>query len=120
MKVLTLLILVITLSGCSLFSRNITVDAEVEKIPFIHPSSPNKMFLQEVKWTVMNKERLQEVLDSLGPDENVAMFVLTSKGYENLSENMAEVTRYIKDQKAVIVYYRTSIEAGEKDETEVQ
>ena len=117
MRAITLIILTtLLLNGCSLFSRNITVDAEVEKLPFIHPASPNKMFLQEVKWTVMNKERLQEILNSLGPNENVAMFVLTSKGYENLSENMAEITRYIKDQKAIIVYYYEAIEEEETDE----
>lgn len=105
MKALTLLILAIMLSGCSLFSRNINVDATVEKLPFIHPAPPNRMFLKEVTWTVMNEERLQELLDSIASGEKIALFVLTAQGYESLSENMAEITRYIKDQKAVIVYY---------------
>lgn len=110
MRVIALIIALVLLSGCSLFKKDITVTAEIEKPIFIHPAPPNRMFMREVEFTVVNKARLEEILNSLGDNDEFAMFVLTAKGYENISQNTAEALRYIKDQQTIILYYREAIE----------
>jgi hypothetical protein len=39
---------------------------------------------------------------------------MTIKGYENLSLNVAELRRYINQQKSLIVYYEDSVKPKEE------
>ncbi len=119
MKALIIIILAVMLGGCSLFQRSINVDVVPEKLPFIHPAPPNRMFIKEIRFTVMNEELLRELLDSIEPGEKIALFILTAQGYQSLAENTAETLRYIKDQQVVIRYYReATTEKETDDETE--
>ena len=45
-------------------------------------------------------------------------YSLTTKGYENLSQNMAEVQRYIKQALNIIDYYKSLDEGGTDDATD--
>ncbi|MBO90225.1 MAG: hypothetical protein CMP14_11935 [Rickettsiales bacterium] len=51
---------------------------------------------------------MQEYLDALevGNAPVDAYYGLTPKGYENLSTNIAEVKRYIRQALSIIKYYR--------------
>ena len=59
---------------------------------------PNRITSLPVEWTVLTPATMQEYLDDLneGSAPSNAFYGLTSKGYENLSGNMAEVKRYIR------------------------
>jgi hypothetical protein len=116
MKAIFTLITLSLLTGCSLFNRDISVTAEVETIPFLHPAPPNSMIMKEVEWTVLNEALLRELVNSIGEGQQIALFVLTAQGYENISSNMAEITRFIKDQGAIILYYKEATTEDDKDE----
>ncbi len=51
---------------------------------------------------------MQEYLDDLneGNAPTNAWYALTTKGYENLSTNMAEVKRYLRQVLSILKYYR--------------
>ena len=51
---------------------------------------------------------MQEYLDDLedGNAPTNAWYSLTTKGYENLSTNMAEVKRYLRQVLSILKYYR--------------
>ena len=61
---------------------------------------------------------MQTYLDDLnaGKAPVDAYYGLTPKGYENLSSNMAEVKRYIRQVLSVIKYYR-DLDAEDEDES---
>ena len=61
---------------------------------------------------------MQQYLDNLesGNAPRRAFYSLSSKEYENLSMDMAEITRYTKDILAIIKYYRSL----DKEEEHVQ
>ena len=42
-------------------------------------------------------------------NENLVFFALSVPDYENMSLNLAEMKRYIDQQKTIIVYYEKSI-----------
>jgi len=46
-----------------------------------------------------------------------AYIALSIKDYENLSNNFAELRRYIKQQKAIIVYYEEAVKPLDTDTT---
>lgn len=91
------------LSACA--NDRINIQADPVEPVVIHPNVPDQLQLREVKWTVFNRAKLEQLLADY-PNQEVVLFALSAKGYENLSLNMAEVLRYLKEQKGVIIYYR--------------
>ena len=115
MKILLFLTLLLV-SGCSILgsSRDIPevqpveVVTVVKKAPTYHPPLPNQINPVPVEWTVLNPELMQEYIDDLneGNAPTNAWYALTTKGYENLSTNMAEVKRYLRQVLSILKYYR--------------
>ena len=115
MKTLIFLILLLA-SGCSMLGSSreipdvkpVEVVTVVKKAPMYHPPLPNQINPVPVEWTVLNPELMQEYLDDLneGNAPTNVWYSLTTKGYENLSTNMAEVKRYIRQVLNVLKYYR--------------
>ena len=113
---LSLLLILLLVSGCSMFgpSRDIPEVAPVEvvtvvkKAPMYHPPLPNEIDPVPVEWTVLNPELMQEYLDDLkeGNAPTNVWYALTTRGYENLSTNMAEVKRYLRQVLSILKYYK--------------
>ena len=113
---LSLLLILLLISGCSIFgsSRDIPevkpveVVTVVKKAPTYHPPLPNEIDPVPVEWTVLNPELMQEYLDDLneGNAPTNVWYALTTKGYENLSTNMAEVKRYLRQVLSILKYYK--------------
>ena len=115
MKTLIFLFLLL-ISGCSILGsgrdipevKPVEVVTVVKKAPTYHPPLPNQIEPVPVEWTVLNPELMQEYLDALneGKAPTNAWYALTTKGYENLSTNMAEVKRYLRQVLSILKYYR--------------
>ena len=115
MKTLIFLFLLL-ISGCSILGsgrdipevKPVEVVTVVKKAPTYHPPLPNQIEPVPVEWTVLNPELMQEYLDDLneGKAPTNAWYALTTKGYENLSTNMAEVKRYLRQVLSILKYYR--------------
>jgi len=115
MKSLPLLLILISLTSCALVRPTPVPDVkQVEVItiekpaPVYHPPLPNQINPLLVEWKVLTPETMQEYLDALeaGNAPVDAYYGLTPKGYENLSTNIAEVKRYIRQALSIIKYYR--------------
>jgi len=89
----------------------------VKEAPQYHPPLPNPIATLPVEWTVLTPVTMQEYLDDLkeGNAPSSAYYGLTTKGYENLSFNMAEVKRYIRQVLSIIEYYKESDEEAEDE-----
>ena len=115
MKILIFLVLLLV-SGCSILGskrdipqvKPVEVVTVVKKAPTYHPPLPNQIDPVPVEWTVLNAELMQEYLDDLneGNAPTNVWYALTTKGYENLSINMAEVKRYLRQTLNILKYYR--------------
>lgn len=119
MKHIAVISLSIFMASCSLMQpqvKPVQVKTIAERPPIYHPPLPYPMSLSEVDWEVMTPERMEEYLRNLenGDAPKRAYYSLTSKEYENLSMDMAEITRYTKDILSIIKYYR-SLDKEEDD-----
>lgn len=87
--------------------------------PVYHPVLPDKITPLEVEWTVLTPALMKEYVTDLDGGEapvNV-WYAVSTKGYENLSANMAEVKRYIKQMLNIVDYYKNlNSEKEEKDD----
>jgi hypothetical protein len=113
-KLLLASLFAIALTGCT--TPDVTVKADPVKPVLIHPAPPPAMTMRKLEWRVYNRQQLEEILRT-NPGE-VIIVGLTPKGYENLTVNMQEIIRYIKEQKEVIIYYRKTYPT--EDTTEKQ
>ena len=110
-----ILLLFLLLSGCG--GYKIVAPAKVEDAIILHPAPPDQVVMLDVKWKVMNREKLVEWLEN-NPDREIAWYILDTDNYENLTLNNQELLRYIKQSGEIIIYYRTLNEGDEPDQEE--
>ena len=115
-KIWKLLPILLVLNGCSLLPSQ-TDSPKVQAVEVVTvaqnpvrypPPLPNAVTTLPVEWTVLTPVTMSEYLEDLR-ERNAptnAFYGLTTKGYENLSQNMAEVTRFIRQVLSIIEYYR--------------
>jgi len=122
-KVLGIAFIRLTLSACSMFQFGGTKTKPIEVVnieerpPMFHPPLPMEMQLVTVDWEILTPEILTEYLQLVeeGKAPRQAYYALTTKDYENISNNMAEIKRYTRDILAIVEYYR-SLDDEEEDE----
>ena len=119
MKHLVVISLSIFMASCSLLQpqvKPVQVKTIAERAPIYHPPLPYPMSLSQVDWEIITPELMQEYLDLVekGEAPRKAYYALSSKEYENLSMDMAEITRYTKDILSIIKYYRELDKPQEK------
>ena len=68
------------------------------------------MQLNYVKIYVVNEDNYEEFIEEFRAKNGEIVYIAISvKDYENLSLNIAELRRYIEQQKQVIVYYEEAV-----------
>ena len=84
-------------------------------VPKYHPPLPGQVAFTEVKWKVLTPNTMEAYLADLkaGEASVSAYYGLTTQGYENLSNNIADLKRYLSQLKSIVKYYR---EIDEKPE----
>lgn len=119
---LLLLTSVILLSGCSIFREPVkqieTVKVEVEK-PRLSLPNPQPLDLRDVEWVVVTRENAEQVFAELEKKgEPIAIFGLTTQGYEALSLNIADIKTYLGTQKEILLQYREYYEPKKEEEND--
>ena len=100
LRVISLLLILSAISGCSLFKEKIVVQHSNIYLPVIcpTPAQPNPIIPVTVEPKVIKDQA------------EVAWIAMTPQHYENLSVNTQESISYIRDQNGVIQYYRSCID----------
>jgi hypothetical protein len=66
--------------------------------------------MSDVKWYTVTTDNIDEFEKNFESDNgDLVFFAISVPHYENLSLNLADIKRYIKQQKAIIVYYEDQI-----------
>ena len=111
--------LLLLTSGCASVEPQVVLktDYVVKDIP-IQPR-PKPLNLHRVKWYAVTPENMEEFLQRFEEESGINVFFAVSvPDYENMSLNVAELRRYINQQKALIVYYEESIQTMIKETPE--
>ena len=116
----SLLLATLLLSSCSSFRADpeIKIVTQIEKtvVPIVPMPKPVQM--NDIKiYVVSPNENLEEFKKEFEAKNGADAYIaLSIKDYENLSNNFAELRRYIEQQKAIIVYYEEAVTDKEKEE----
>ena len=121
LKVSSLLLLTLVLSSCSSWPKLTQIEVqtvEVERrIPTQNRPQPITMN-KGMKWWVVTEENFQEFKKKFEEENGdpLVAYVLSVRDYETLALNMAEIKRYIQQQKEIIIYYEEAAKPRKKDE----
>jgi len=122
LKVSSLLLLSLVLSSCSSWSWPKLTQIEVQtveverNIPTQNRPQPIRMNTT-MKWWVVTEENFKEFKEKFQKENGdpLVAYVLSVKDYETLALNMAEIKRYIEQQKEIIIYYEEAVKPREKE-----
>ena len=122
LTVSSLLLLTLLLSSCGYIrkpEKEIVVKTiEVQKIIPIQPQ-PKPIDMIDVKFYVVTEENFAEFKEKFMKTNNDYVFYAVSvHDYENLAFNMAELYRYIRQQKEIIIYYEKAVEVKPEEKVE--
>ena len=118
----SLLLLTLLLSSCGYLrkpEKEIVVQTvEVQKVIPVQPR-PKPVDMTDVKFYVVTEENYEEFKEKFMKTNNDFVFYVVSvHDYENLALNMAELFRYIKQQKEIVVYYEEAVKIKPKEKTD--
>ena len=105
-------ILCLTLAACG-STESIQVETAPVKLQIIQPEPPPPIRPIPVEFKVVSKSNQTAQLKLLLADSD-AFIALTTRDYENLSLNMADITRYLKQQQSIIDYYKKMTKDDDK------
>ena len=98
------------INGCSLMQPTKPIEVvSIAKMPTIYdPPLPLELQLVDIDWTIYTPDLMAQYLLDIenGEAPRQAFYALTTKEYENLSMNMADQKRYLKEILSIIGYYR--------------
>ena len=78
---------------------------------------PKQLQLTDVRWYVVSESNLDEFLGKFKEEEGLLAFMaISAQGYENLAMDIADMRRYILQQKDIILYYEDSLDNAPDDE----
>lgn len=101
------------LSGCSFFQQPPKI---IEKPVYINRPAPVLPEVQPVEqqpltWIIITEENFEQVVKEFeAQNKRLVFFATTPEGYEAMILNMADMRRYIVQQKAIIAAYKTYAE----------
>jgi len=101
------------LSSCSLLPKEkeiIVQTVEVEKqIPL--QLQPKPLQFNSIYWHVVTEENFNDFMEKFKKENGEAwvFYAISVRSYESMAFNMAELKRYIEQQKQVIVYYEEAV-----------
>ena len=119
-KVSSLLLLSLLLSSCSTWNPLKTVEVktvEVERQIPVQNRPPQIQMNTTMKWWVVTEENFKKFKEEFQKENGdpLVAYVLSVRDYETLALNMAEIKRYIEQQKSIIVYYEEAIKPKVKE-----
>ena len=120
----SLLLLTLLLSSCGYLrkpEKEIVVQTvEVQKVIPVQPR-PKPVDMTDVKFYVVTEENYEEFKEKFMKTNNDYVFYAVSvHDYENLAFNMAELYRYIVQQKEIMIYYEKAVKNKPQEKPDVK
>ena len=115
---LVVILNVLFLSGCSSLrpEPEIKTVVKVEKTTVPVVARPKPLQLTDTRVFVVTKDNFDEFKKEFTEIYGDLAFVaLSMKDYENLAKNIADIKRYLEQQKEIILYYEKAVTEGDTD-----
>ena len=107
-------------SGCSYFKNPLkTIEIKTVEVERVIPTQnrPKPMSMNDIYFYVVTEENFEEFKEKFVKENgDLVGYVLSVRDYETLALNMADIKRYIQQQKEIIIYYEKAVAPKPKEE----
>ena len=112
------LLLLVSLSSCSWKpEKQVVVQTKLVKPVIEIKERPKGVKMLPVKFYVVTKKNYEEFKERFKKENGEFVFYAMSvPSYENLALDMAELRRYIEQQKEIIIYYEKAVKDDKEKE----
>lgn len=121
-KVSSLLLLSLVISSCSTWNPLKTIEVKTVEVERNVPlqNRPRQLNLNDIHWYVVTEENFAEFKKKFLKENGdpLVAYVISVKDYETLAIDMAEIKRYIDQQKQIIIYYEKALSPKEEEPKE--
>ena len=121
-KVSSLLLLSLIISSCSSWNPLKTIEVKTVEVERNVPlqNRPRQLDLSDIHWYVVTEENFAEFKKRFLKENGdpLVAYVISVKDYETLAVDMAEIKRYIDQQKQIIIYYEKALSPKEEEPKE--
>ena len=120
LKVSSLLLLSLLVSSCSSWPKLTQIEVQTVEVERNIPiqNRPRQLDMNDIHFYVVTEENFAEFKKRFVKENgDLVGYVLSVRDYETLAINMAEIKRYIEQQKQIIIYYEKAV-SPKKEEPE--
>ena len=121
-KVSSLLLLSLIISSCSSWNPLKTIEIKTVEVERNVPlqNRPRQLDLSDIHWYVVTEENFAEFKKKFQKENGdpLVAYVISVKDYETLAIDMAEIKRFIDQQKQIIIYYEKALSPKEEEPKE--
>ena len=123
LKVSSLLLLSLLISSCSSWPKLTQIEVQTVEVERNIPiqNRPRQLDMNDIHFYVVTEENFEEFKKRFVKENgDLVGYVLSVRDYETLAINMAEIKRYIEQQKQIIIYYEKAVKPKEKKNGPIQ
>ena len=118
--VFPLMAILLLSSGCSYFKNPLKqIEIKTVEVERVIPTQnrPRPISLNDIYFYVVTEQNFEEFKSRFVKENgDLVGYVLSVRDYETLALNMADIKRYIQQQKEIIIYYEKAVEPKPKKE----
>ena len=118
LKVSGFLLLSLIVSSCSTWDKLTRIEVQTIEVERNIPlqNRPRQLNLSNITWYVVTKENFEEFKEKyIKQNGEFLFFALSVRDYETLALNMADIKRYVTQQKQIIIYYEKALSPKEEE-----
>ena len=112
------LLLLVSLSSCSWKpEKQVVVQTKIVKPVIEIKERPKGVKMLPVKFYVVTQKNYEEFRERFKKENgDFVFYAMSVPSYENLALDMAELRRYIEQQKEIIIYYEKAVKDDKEKE----
>ena len=112
------LLLLVSLSSCSWKpEKEVVVQTKIVKPIIEIKERPKGVKMLPVKFYVVTEKNYEEFKEKFKKENgDFVFYAMSVPSYENLALDMAELRRYIEQQKEIIIYYEKAVKDDKEKE----
>ena len=111
--VFPLIAILLLSSGCSYFKNPLKqIEIKTVEVERVIPTQnrPRPISLNDIYFYVVTEQNFEEFKSRFVKENgDLVGYVLSVRDYETLALNMADIKRYIQQQKEIIIYYEKAV-----------
>ena len=118
LKVSGFLLLSLIVSSCSTWDKLTRIEVQTIEVERNIPlqNRPRQLNLSNITWYVVTDQNFEEFKEKfIKQNGEFLFFTLSVRDYETLALNMADIKRYVTQQKQIIIYYEKALSPKEEE-----